>query len=115
MATSFTLLEVGCKEKILIFLIQNFKLEKLELQWMYDPIGEFTIIVKVNKKFLVFNHEAQPHIEYFSNQTKKKFEASPEWDICILDKAWMSLEGVKKYRLWETKRQEFTLAPKLIA
>jgi len=32
-----------------------------------------------------------------------------------LDKAWMALEGIKKYRLWKNRRQEFALALAIIS
>lgn len=69
MATTGTLnlLDVNFKDEIVDFLIQTFKLDKLELLWMYDLVGEFTRIVKANNKYLVFNHESKPHIECFSN------------------------------------------------
>lgn len=66
-AKTFTLLYVNCKEEILDFLIQNFKLEKLKLPWMYDPIGEFIRIVKANKKWSMFNHESKLNTKYFVN------------------------------------------------
>jgi len=57
-AYSFTFLKVECKEDLSNVLIQNFKLEKLELPWMYDLVGEFSRIVKVNKKCPTFNHKS---------------------------------------------------------
>ena len=35
---------------------------------MYDPMGDIKIIIKSNKKNLIFSHEARPHVEYFANQ-----------------------------------------------
>lgn len=111
---SFTLLEVGCTKQLSNFLIQNFKLGKLELPWMYEPVGEFSKIIKANKKGPKFSHEARPYIEYFVDQTQQESEASLKWEFGILDKVWMALEGIKKYRLWETRRQEFALDSKFI-
>jgi len=42
MANIFTLIEVNCKEELSDFIVQNFKLEKIEYPWMYEPIGECT-------------------------------------------------------------------------
>jgi len=33
----FTLLEIGCKDSIENFIVQNFKLEMENTPWMYDP------------------------------------------------------------------------------
>lgn len=71
---------------------------------MYDPIGECIEIIKANKKCPMFSYEVYPHIEYITNHTEQEDEASPKWEFGILDKGWMALEGLKKYRIWETKR-----------
>jgi len=34
---NFTLLEVGCRDRIAYFIVQNFKLDMAESPWMYDP------------------------------------------------------------------------------
>jgi len=39
---NFTLLEIGCKDSIVEFIIQNFKLDMVEDPRMYDPSGEMT-------------------------------------------------------------------------
>lgn len=39
---TFTLLDVNCKDEITYFFIHNFKLNKVELPWMYEPMGKFT-------------------------------------------------------------------------
>lgn len=83
-----TLLDVNCKEDIDHFLIQNFKLNKVELPWMYDHVGEFNQVVNKNKKCSTFNHKSCPHIEYFSNQNEKDIENSPKWEFCVLKKLW---------------------------
>lgn len=70
---------------------------------MYDPMGEFKRIIKANKKCTIFNHESRAHIEYLFNKKDREVEASPEWEFCMLDKEWLALKGVKKYRVWEIK------------
>lgn len=82
---------------------------------MYDPLGECIEITKENKKYPTFNHEAQPHIKYFSNQIEKENETYLEWKFSIFNKSWMALEGIKEYRIWKTRRQEFSLALEVIA
>lgn len=62
------LLDANCKDEVANLLIHNFKLDKVELPWMYDPMGELTRIVKANKKCPTFNHESRLHIMYFANQ-----------------------------------------------
>jgi len=37
---NFTLLEVGCKDSIAEFIVQNFKLDMAKASWMYDPSWE---------------------------------------------------------------------------
>lgn len=34
--------DVNYKNEIHQFLVQNFKLNKVEIMWMYDLVGEFT-------------------------------------------------------------------------
>lgn len=58
---------------------------------------------------MTFGHEPRPHIEYFLNKTEQEAKASLEWEFGILDKAWLVLEGVKKYRIWEVRLQDFIL------
>jgi len=36
---TFILIEVDCKEELSNFIIKNFKLEKIEGDWMYEPLG----------------------------------------------------------------------------
>lgn len=43
---NFTLLELGCKDSIAYFIVQNFKLDMIEAPWMYDPSGEMTKVIK---------------------------------------------------------------------
>lgn len=81
---------------------------------MYDSIGEFIKIVKANKKCLIFNHESRPHIEYFTNQSEQEGEALLEWEFCIIDKTWLALKVVKKYRIWKKRRQDFALTLEVI-
>lgn len=83
---NLTLLDINFKDEIVDFLIQNFKLDKMELPWMYDPMGEFTRIVKANKKYPTFNHESRPHIEYFSNQKDNDVETSQKREFYMLYK-----------------------------
>lgn len=55
---NFTLIEVDYKEELSNVIIQNFNLEKIEGDYMYEALGECTKIIKVNKKYSIFNHEA---------------------------------------------------------
>lgn len=54
---NFTLLEIGCKESIIDFIVQNFKLEMTYSPWVYDPPREITKIIRSNKKHPNFAHE----------------------------------------------------------
>lgn len=44
--TNFTLLEIGCKDEITNFIIQNFKLDSVDSPWMYALAGDITKIIK---------------------------------------------------------------------
>lgn len=72
--------------------------------WSYDPPREIKNIIRLNKKFLAFTHEPRPHVEYFVNQFEQEFEASLEWEIRALNKAWLTLKSIKKYRNWEVRQ-----------
>jgi len=66
-AKNFTLFEIGCKDELAQFIVQNFKLDMADSPWVYDPSGEVTKIIKSNKKHPTFSHEPRSHIEYFVN------------------------------------------------
>jgi len=75
----------------------------IEAPWMYEPSGEIKKIISSSKKCPIFSHEYRPHIEYFVNKTKQEEEIYLEWEFTPLNKAWMTLEGIKKYRSWKNK------------
>ena len=59
---NFTLLEIGYKDSIVDFIVQNFKLYMVGSPWMYEPSREITRIIKSNKKHPAFTLEYRPHI-----------------------------------------------------
>lgn len=103
-AKKFTLLEIGFKDELAQFIVQNFKLDMVNSPWVYNPLGKIMKIIKSNKKHPYFFHEPRSHIEYFVNQYEQEVDASPKWEFRILDKARLTLEGIKKYINWEVKR-----------
>lgn len=54
---NFTLLEIGCKDSIAKFIIQNFKLDMAKAPWMYDPSRKIKKIIRSSKKCPAFAHE----------------------------------------------------------
>lgn len=56
--TNITLIEIGCKDELANFIVQNFKLDSVDAPWMYDPTSDIKKIIKSNKKCPKFSHEA---------------------------------------------------------
>jgi len=84
---NFTLLEVGCKDSIAKFIVQNFKLDMAKAPWMYDPLGEMKKIIRSSKKHPAFTHEYRPHVKYFVNKIEQEVEMYPKWEFTPLNKA----------------------------
>lgn len=101
---TLTLIEMNCKEEIKQFIIENFKLTKVDAPQMYDLFGEFNQTIKRNKKYSTFHHESQSHIEYFANQMENQVEDTLAWEFGMLKKPQLNLKSIKRYRSWEIKR-----------
>ena len=65
-----TLLEIGCKDRIAKFFVQNFKLDMVEDPWMYYPSRQMTQVIRLSKKYLAFFHKSRLHVEFFINKTE---------------------------------------------
>lgn len=73
----FTLIKANYAKEIENFIVEIFKFVKANDPWMYDLVGEFTQVIRRNKKCLAFHHKSQPHVQYFVNQIDKQVEEIP--------------------------------------
>jgi len=88
---NFTLLELGCKDSIAKFIVQNFKLDMSKAPWMYDTLRVVIKIISSSKKCPSFAHEYRPHVEYFVNKIEQEIEMYTEWEFTPLNEAWMMI------------------------